>query len=180
MNNQNFLENLVIQEEGLQDIAGIRYVNKMAFGRDGEAILVDLLRQRCPRITSLVAKIDNDIVGKLLFTPTYILESNGNKLQGLGLGPLAVLPKYQNRGIGSQLCRTGMKIIRAEKKPFVVVLGHPSYYPRFGFKIAGGYGIRSTFKDVADDAFMIYIFDDELMKGVSGTVHYRQEFDQVS
>jgi len=93
----------------------------------------------------------------------------------MGLAPMAVLPDHQREGIGSELVRTGIERLRNVGCPFVIVLGHPEYYPRFGFEVASHHGIRGEW-DVPDEAFMILVLDESEMQGVSGLVKYRPEF----
>jgi len=92
---------------------------------------------------------------------------------------MAVLPAHQGAGIGSQLVREGLKRLRAASTPFVIVLGHPAYYPRFGFKPASRHGIRCQWEGVPDQAFMILIFNEPVLQGVSGIARYREEFDEA-
>jgi putative acetyltransferase len=173
-------EGITILEEQVQDVDGIRHVNRIAFDGEYEAEVVDRLRENCPTILSLVAKDGEDVVGHILFSPAHIVQSEGGSISGMGLGPLAVLPGYQGLGIGSALCQGGLERMEIARHPFVVVLGHPSYYPRFGFEKASTYGISSAFKDVPDEAFMICFFDREVMSDVSGVAYYRSEFNTTS
>ncbi|MFN2304166.1 MAG: GNAT family N-acetyltransferase, partial [Anaerolineales bacterium] len=89
-------------------------------------------------------------------------------------------PEYQNRGIGSSLCKVGLKKVAQVGVPFVVVLGHPNFYSRFGFRPASDYGITCVYQDVPTAAFMIRIFNPKEMAEVHGIAYYREEFDQVS
>jgi putative acetyltransferase len=89
---------------------------------------------------------------------------------------MAVLPGFQRQGIGSQLVRDGLTLIKKREYPFVIVLGHPTYYPRFGFVPASRYGIRSEYKNVPDEAFMILVLNQAVLEGVSGVAKYRPEF----
>ena len=170
-------DGVYIVEEGPEDISGIRLVNQLAFGENYEADVVALLRENCPSILSLVARQGDEVVGHILFSPARIVQVEGWTVTGMGLGPLAVHPENQGKGIGSALCQVGMQNVASAGQPFVVVLGHPTYYPRFGFVKASTYGIRCAFKGVPDDAFMICILDVDTMSGVTGTAYYRQEFD---
>jgi len=169
-----------ILEETAQDQAGIRSVHRLAFQRDDEADVVDRLRENCPVFISLVAKIGEDVLGHILFTPARLIQNQGWSIKGLGLAPLAVLPEYQGQGIGTGLCIEGLTRAALGDYPFVVVLGHPAYYPKFGFKPASTYGIRCAYEDVPDEAFMIKILKPRILSGVKGVVYYRQEFDSVS
>ena len=163
-----------------ENLLGIRKVNQEAFGRNSEAELIDLLRISSPVFISLAAKINGKVVGHILFTPVRVIGSGSQPVEGLGLGPVAVLPEVQRMGVGAALCRAGCKLAESAGYPFVVVLGHPSYYPQFGFEPAKPYGISCAYEDVPDDAFMICIFIPGVMKDVSGVAHYREEFDLVS
>lgn len=169
-----------IIEEEPQDIQGIRKVLTAAFKGPGEADVVDQLRQTCPTFLSLVARMDNLVVGHILFTPAQLVQNEVLTFEGMGLAPLAVLPEFQNQGIGIALCVEGLTRIAMIGYPFVVVLGHPAYYLRFGFKPASTYGIKSSFQDIPDDAFMIKILDPKVMAGAQGVVNYRQEFNSVT
>jgi putative acetyltransferase len=169
---------IFILKESPEDIPGIRLVNQLAFDGDYEADVVDLLRQNCPSILSLVAKQGEKVVGHLLFSPVRIVQLQGWTVTGMGLGPLAVHPELQGKGIGSALCQEGMLRMASAGHPFVVVLGHPTYYPRFGFTKASTHGIRCAFDGVPDEAFMIRIFEGDTMAGVTGTAYYRQEFGE--
>ena len=73
----------------------------------------------------------------------------------------------------------GIKALGYRSYPFMVVLGHPDYYPRFGFETASGHGIVYQWKDIPDDAFMLLILDEIVMKSVSGAAKYGDEFGQA-
>jgi putative acetyltransferase len=171
---------MIIEDESPQDIEGIRQVNRLAFEGEYEVGVVDRLRQNCPTILSLVAKRSEEVLGHILFSPVRIVQAEGWTVAGMGLGPLAVHPDYQGLGIGSALCRAGLSRIAEAGYPFVIVLGHPEYYPRFGFQKASIHGISSSYQGIPDDAFMISIFDTDVMTGVRGVAYYRQEFDEES
>jgi putative acetyltransferase len=169
-----------IDVEQPADIPGISLVHQHAFQRPDEAQVVDCLRHNCPVFYSWVARVGQQVVGHVLFTPARILQPDGPSLIGLGLAPLAVLPEIQGQGIGSALCQEGLRRIDPETYPFVVVLGHPGYYPRFGFKPAALYGILCSYLDGPEDSFMIRILNPARMAGVSGVAYYRPEFDSIS
>jgi putative acetyltransferase len=97
----------------------------------------------------------------------------------MGLAPVAVLPDRQRGGIGSSLVKRGLEILRDRGCPFVIVLGHPEYYPRFGFELASNYGLYSQWDGVPDEAFMVMIMDHASLKGVSGVAKYREEFNEA-
>jgi len=165
---------LTVREERPADIEAIRVLNQQAFGQLLEGRLVDALRSNRGFILSLVAALNDEIVGHILFSPA-IVRSDREQISGAGLGPMAVLPEHQRQGIGGKLIEAGKQKLRDLGCPFVVVVGHPEYYPRFGFEPASRYGIRCEW-DVPDDVFMMLIMDQSRMAGVSGLAEYRREF----
>ena len=166
----------IIRKEETEDIAGIRLVNQRAFGQPQEADIVDALRDACPEGLSFVAVEEDRIVGHVLFSPVTIHSPDG-VVKGMGLAPMAVMPEHQRRGIGTKLVRAGLAALKESSCPFVIVLGHPEYYPRFGFVPASGRGLRCQWDGVPDAAFMVFILDEFAMRGVSGVARYRSEFD---
>jgi len=169
---------MTIRLERPPDAFAIRQVNELAFGQPAEADLVEKLRQACADAVSLVA-VDDGIVGHILFTPV-VVEGGGRRVVGMGLAPMAVHPDWQRRGIGTQLVRSGMDIMRERGYPFVVVVGHPEYYPRFGFERASAHGLASQWEGVPDASFMVVILDKVAMTGISGVARYRKEFEDAS
>jgi putative acetyltransferase len=97
----------------------------------------------------------------------------------MGLGPIAVLPEHQRKGVGSLLVRAGIERLKRQGSPFIILVGHPKYYPRFGFELASKRGIRCQWDEVPDDAFMILILDETAMAGVKGMVRFRKEFEEA-
>jgi putative acetyltransferase len=168
---------MTIRPEKPEDIPAIRIVNERAFGRPAEAELVDALRQNGKAAISLVAEDDGRIVGHVLFSPVTI-QSKGTGLTGIGLAPLAVIPERQNQRIGSMLVEHGLRLCWEEGHPFAVVLGHPDYYPRFGFVPASRFGIKSEY-DVADEVFMVMELREGALCGCAGVVKYQPEFNEV-
>jgi putative acetyltransferase len=166
---------ITIRAETPEDISAVRQVNQLAFGQPDEAELVDRLRQPCAESLSLVAEEDG-IVGHILFTPV-VVESRGRRIVGMGLAPMAVRPDRQRAGVGSRLVKRGLEILRERGCPFVVVVGHPEYYPRFGFEPASRHRLTSQWDSIRDEAFMALILDVEAMAGVSGVARYRAEFE---
>jgi putative acetyltransferase len=165
-----------VREEQPQDQAIIRRINETAFARAEEAEIVDRLRDSRRDLLSLVAIADGKPAGHILFSPVTI---DGAHLQpqGRGLAPMAVLPGYQCLGVGSRLVREGLEHLREASIPFVIVLGHPGYYPRFGFAPASRFGIRCQWAGVPDSAFMILVLDRSALEGISGVARYADEFD---
>ena len=168
---------VTIRPETPADVPRVRYVNELAFEQPFEADLVDRLRQACPDSLSLVAE-DDAVVGHILFTPV-VVDNAARRLVGMGLAPMAVLPDRQRQGIGSQLVRRGLDILRERRCPFVVVVGHPEYYPRFGFEPASTHGLASQWEGMPDAAFMVLVLDVPAMAGVAGLAKYRTEFDEA-
>jgi putative acetyltransferase len=168
-----------IRLEQPADEAQVRAVNEKAFGRPEEAGIVDRLRLSCPEAISLVADDGGEVVGHIIFTVVFI-DSPKGKLWGRGLAVMAVLPDRQRQGIGSRLIERGLDLLREEKCPFVIVVGHPEYYPRFGFTRASGYNLSSQWEGMPDEAFMVLVMDQGAMQGVSGVATYRDdEFSQA-
>jgi putative acetyltransferase len=167
---------MLISPEKKQDIPAIRRLNEIAFGQKGEADLVDALRDHGAITLSLVALEDERIVGHILFSPVTI-EQEGSEVKAVGLGPMAVLPEHQNSGIGSGLVRYGIDELKKQGVDLVVVVGHPAFYPRFGFVPASRYSLQCEY-DVPDDVFMARIINDTAADTLRGMVHYREEFSQ--
>lgn len=126
----------------------------------------------------MVALEDDEVVGHILYSPAKI-EGSEKTIEGMGLAPVAVLPERQRRGIGALLVNRGIEMLKSRSCPFIIVLGHAEYYPRFGFERASMHGIRSQWDEVPDEAFLILILDRAAMEGVSGTARYRDEFDEA-
>ena len=161
-----------IREERSGDLASIRAVNIRAFGRDREANIVDALRANRATVLSLVATRDGETVGHLLYSPITIGDA-----AAAALGPMAVVPECQREGVGSALVSAGQQRLKELGCPLVVVVGHPAFYPRFGFEPAGQYGIFSEWK-VPDDVFMVATLS-EAGAHLKGLAKYRPEFSTV-
>ena len=161
-----------IRDERPADVRSIRQVNRRAFGRDQEANIVDALRSNGGTLLSMIA-VDEDVVGHVMYSPVTI-----GDMTGAGLGPMAVVPERQRQGVGSDLVTTSLGRLRGAACPFVVVVGHPAFYPRFGFKPASAYGISCEWP-VADEVFMILVLDRLQMQMVRGLARYRPEFSTV-
>jgi predicted N-acetyltransferase YhbS len=150
---------IVIRKERPGDEDSIRDLTAQAFatselGHHGEAQLIDRLRASCAEMISLVAEIDDHVVGHILFTPA-VIDSGERQWHGMGLGPMSVLPEYQGKRIGSRLIGAGLAAMRDAAVPFVIVLGHRNYYPKFGFVPASNFGIKSTYGSAADEVSLL-------------------------
>ena len=166
-----------VRHEVAEDRAAIRRVNELAFGRSNEADLVDALREVALPHISLVALIDGQVTGHIFFSPVSI-ESDEDSITAMGLAPMSVLPDHQNQGIGTLLVREGLKECRRIGYSIVVVVGHPKYYPRFGFEPAGPKGLRSEY-DVPEEVFMVAELTEGALAGRRGLVKYHPEFSKV-
>lgn len=172
--------NLTIRQENKADYKKIYKLNLLAFEEKEEAVLVDLLRKKdefIPQL-SLVALFNNEIVGHILFTKIKIIDDNQNEYESLALAPMAVLPKYQKKGIGGKLINEGLKIASKLNFKSVIVLGHEHYYPKFGFVPTTKWNIKSPF-EVPTNVFMGIELVKNSLENVSGTVKYPKEFEEV-
>ena len=164
-----------IREERPGDVAAIRDLNTRAFGQDQEGNIVDALRSNGAALLSLVATLDGRVVGHIMYSPLCV----GGDVTGAALGPMAVLPEHQRQGVGSRLVEAGNRKLKDAGCPFIMVVGHAHYYPRFGFRPASTHGIKCEW-EVPDDVFMLLVLDQGKMQGVSGLAKYRHEFSSVS
>ncbi|HBE20582.1 MAG TPA: GNAT family N-acetyltransferase [Cyanobacteria bacterium UBA11149] len=143
-----------IRGESPLDYTLVGEIYQLAFGRDNEGNLVDSIRKSDRNIPelSLVAELDGTVVGHILFS--YIDLVGAETWRMLSLAPIAVIPEFQNQGIGSALVQKGLEVAEAMGEFLVIVLGHPQFYPRFGFEPSVIYGIESPFP-VPDEVFMV-------------------------
>ncbi|MDD5209358.1 MAG: N-acetyltransferase [Elusimicrobiales bacterium] len=176
----NAADTLLIRAEAADDIRDVRKLNKKAFKGNDEARLVDAVREAdyfIPAL-SLVAEKGGRIVGHILFTPVRI-EDAGGATPALALAPMAVMPSCQNQGIGSELVKHGLDECRKLGHKIVVVVGHPEYYPRFGFVKAGEKGLKLPF-EAPDEVFMVIELVPGALSGVKGTIEYPPAFHAVT
>jgi putative acetyltransferase len=168
----------IVRPEQPSDLAAIHEVEALAFGRPNEANLVDALRANGQATLSLVAVDDADgrIVGHIMFSPMTVAPA---AIRAVGLGPVAVHPHVQNRGIGGDLIRAGIAEIRRQGWDAIFLLGHADYYPRFGFQLAAGMGITAE-----PGINMAHFFYMEMWEGAVGSVpldvKYAPEFWQFA
>jgi putative acetyltransferase len=152
----------------------VRAVNTAAFGRPDEADIVDRLREHARVYLGLVAIDGETIIGHILFT-SVTLRGGGTPHTVMALAPMSVLPARQRRGIGSALVRAGLQACRAAGHDVVIVVGHPAYYPRFGFVRARPLGLTSD-PPFPDEAFMIAELTPGALGSRHGVVVYGEEF----
>ena len=164
--------NVSVRLEQPHDAAGVAETNEQAFDTPLEARLVDALRDS-PDSISLVATERDRVIGHILFTPVTI--DPPVRVRVAGLGPMSVRPEYQRQGVGGHLVRTGLEECRQRGYAAVVLVGHPAYYPRFGFEPAHRHGLACEFP-VPQEAFMALELDAGALRGVTGIVRYRPEF----
>lgn len=161
------------------NVAAIKKVVTTAFGQTNEAKLVEAIRNSqnfIPEL-SIVAIEEGHLLGHILFSP-IVIEAQEQTFSALALAPLAVIPTRQREGIGTELVQFGLSKCRELNHNLVVVLGHPSYYPRFGFQTANQFGIRAPFL-VPDEAFMVLELKPSALQDVNGLVRYPAYFDEV-
>jgi putative acetyltransferase len=162
-----------VRAELPSDIDAVHELNRVAFGGAEEAQIVDTLRGAVTPLVSLVAEIDGTVVGHILFSPVT-LASTPHPLV-MGLAPMAVRPDHQRSGVGSALVRVGLDACRAAVALGVVVVGHPTYYPRFGFVPASRFGLSCAF-EVPDEVFMALELTPGALAGHGGLVRFHPAF----
>jgi putative acetyltransferase len=165
---------VLIRRETAADLDGVRHANRLAFGQDDEARLVDALRDGGHARLSLVAEKDHRVVGHVLFSDLPIVTQAGT-VPALALAPLAVLPECQNRGVGSALVRRGLEVCKEEGHRVVVVVGHPRFYRRFGFSSELAARLESPFS--AGESFMAVELAPGALAEVAGRVVYPPPFE---
>lgn len=171
-------QSAAIRAERPEDLPQIYEVNQLAFGQADEADLVDRLRADGDVLVSLVALgtdggTNGRIDGHILFSRLVIAGADGAKIEAAALAPVAVRPDCQRQGLGSALIRAGIEACRARGLGILVVLGHPAYYPRFGFSAALARPLKAPF---SGDAFMALELSPGALGGKAGTVHYAKAF----
>ena len=169
------------------DEPGVRHVNLAAFTGPEEAEIVDRIRREAPEGWHSIVAVgapgsgaDGVVVGHLLLTPCAVEDERGNVVATvLAVGPVAVLPELQFRGIGSALMSAAMGLAIARCVPALVLLGHPTYYPRFGFASARDAGLEPPAAAWPDAAWMARLLPawDEAMRG---TVRYPAAFEPLA
>jgi putative acetyltransferase len=167
-----------IRPEKEIDREDIYKVNELAFGRDVESRLVDSLRNSESYVEglSLVAEHVGEIIGHIMFT-RISTDPENEKFVGVSLAPIAVLPDCQKKGIGSKLIREGIKACKSKSFKAIIVIGHPEYYPKFGFTQAREKGLESSIP-VPDEAFKVLELVTGSLEGTEGKIIFASEFDE--
>jgi len=170
--------NTTIRKEEEKDHKQIYEVNKLAFQQENESKLIEKIRKSenfIPEL-SIVAEIDNRIVGHILFSKIKII--GDSDYESLALAPMAIIPEFQKSGIGSELIKKGMDKAKELGFDSIIVLGHKEYYPKFGFQRASKWDIKCPF-EVPDEVFMAIELTEKALEGKAGTVEYPDEFNEV-
>jgi putative acetyltransferase len=169
--------NILIRPETAADLDALRHVNRLAFGQDDEARLVDALRKGGYVRLSMVAEQAGQVVGHILFSDLPIINEAGT-VPALALAPMAVLPAFQRQGMGSALVRRGLDECRQQGHQIVVVVGHPQFYPRFGFSSKMAAHLDSPYS--GRESFMAVELVPGALDGVKGRVVYPSPFNAWS
>lgn len=160
----------MVRPEKPEDVAAIHAVHVACFPSEGEARLVDLLRDAGRLAVSLVAEVDGSVVGHVAFSPVTAAGAAG----GIGLAPLAVIDRYRRRGVAAELVVAGLQACRAAGSGWAVVLGEPEYYGRFGFRPASEFGLSDEYG--GGTAFQALELNAGGMPVRAGVVRYAPEF----
>ena len=175
---------ITIRQSVPSDFESIRQVVAQAFkdaemSDQNEYVLVGRLRVSdayIPELSIVAEDVTGQIIGHILMTRISIVD-RANAEDSLAMAPVSVLPTNQKQGIGSRLIRTALAKAKELGYGSVIVLGHPDFYPRFGFRKATEWGIRPPF-DVPDNAFMALELQKGALKHVAGVVRYPEPFNE--
>lgn len=167
----------MIRPEKPGDGSAIDRVHQLGFGRQDEAVLVNELRDSGGLAVSLVAEVEGQVIGHIALSP-MTFDEYPTLSKGYGLGPIAVLPEHQRMGVGLQLIESGLELCKLIGGEVVVVLGHPGYYPKAGFKQASDFGILCEF-DVPAELFMVIELKEGTLANYHGIARYHQAFHEV-
>ncbi len=167
---------MLIRLEEPKDFAEVHTVNAVAFETPAEANLVEVLRKEADPIVSLVAEEGGVITGHIMFSPVSLTGHESLKI--MGLGPMAVIPAQQRKGIGSILVKAGLERCKGLGYGAAIVSGHIGFYPRFGFTPSVRYGIGCEY-EVPEEAFMVMELHPGYLKGAYGIIRYHPAFNKV-
>ncbi|MGM0834816.1 MAG: GNAT family N-acetyltransferase [Bacillota bacterium] len=172
--------NIMVRQESASDYPSTERVIQKAFANmeisdKTEHEMVARLRRSEAFVPALsLVAVDEEIVGHILLTKV-IINNEYLATESLALAPVSVLPNYQNKGVGKLLMKEALKMAKELNFQSVIVLGHPTYYPKFGFKPASLWGIKAPF-DVPDEMFMALELKGNALSGVAGKVEYSRAF----
>ena len=169
---------LFVRPEGAGDEPAIDAIHAAAFGRRAEADLVQALRREEPSYLGLVAMLDGALVGHVAFSAVALEGAAGADAGALALGPVAVAPALQRRGVGDALVREGLSACAARGARLLFVLGHPDYYPRFGFRPAFELGFHYR-APALEPAFFALELAPGAARGLGGRVRYAPTFERL-
>jgi putative acetyltransferase len=167
---------MLVRNEDERDRTAVHALNASAFETSAEADLVDALREQARPVVSLVAEAADTVVGHIMFSPVWLAGHPNLKI--MGLAPMAVAPGYQRQGIGSALVHAGLDRCRQLGVGAIVVLGHPEYYPRFGFSTASQFGLRCAY-NAPEEAFMVLELQPGYLANTSGLIQYHVTFSNL-
>ena len=167
---------ITVRDQAPGDEARVAEINRVAFPKTGGAKAFYAIRESGrPDIISLVAEVDEYIVGHILYTPVDIDRPGGGPT-AMGLAELAVDPDYQRKGVGRSLHEAGIQRLSAWDCVYIIVVGVPEYYPRLGFQRGSAYGLKCQWDGIPDEAFMVLVLDPERLRNVSGVAAYTDAF----
>ena len=173
--------NIRIRQENSSDHPMVAEVIKSAYEDVGysnhrEQFMVERLRNSAAFIPqlSLVAQVNHEIIGHILLTKIAI-HNHGKSTTSLALAPLSVTPKFQGKGVGSKLVAEAHRLAKELGYQSVTVLGHPKYYPRFGYEPMKRYGLELPF-DVREENCMVVCLSENEWSGMAGKIEYPSEF----
>lgn len=166
-----------IRSEKKEDYEGIRKVNDLAFDFGNESKLIDAVRESSrfvPELSMIAITNDNMVIGHILFSIVDIETANGI-VPTIALAPMSVRPDFQGNGIGSALVMAGLSECKRLGYEHVVLIGHPDFYPRFGFKPAREHGLEVSIP-VPDNVFLVCELKERALKNISGMIKYPPAF----
>ncbi|HJP05288.1 MAG: GNAT family N-acetyltransferase [Chromatiales bacterium] len=160
-----------IRPQQAKDLEAIARINADAFAEHGGTGSFDRFREERTDIISLVAESEGQLLGHVLFSPV-VLDTPDGPVNGMGLGQLAVDPVHQNQGIGTKLSEAGLEKLRDTDCPFVIVIGHAKYYPRFGFEKGVTNNFVCQWEGIPDNSFMVLFLDESRRLELAGTARF--------
>lgn len=165
-----------VRPEKRMDIPAIYELNVSAFDSSAEANLVNALRSEENDYISLVAENEKEIIGHIMFTPVLLEDYASARI--MALAPMAVIEDFRGQGVGSKLIYSGIEACGEQKAGAIVVLGHPNYYPKFGFRAASRFELSSEY-DVPEEVFMAMEIIPNYLAEKSGVIKYHEIFRSV-